>query len=307
MRAARIHDFGGPDQLRIEEIDRPDPAPGEALVRIRAAAVNPVDWMIREHRYNPEGADRLPLTLGQDFAGTVERLGADGDGSLRPGDAVFGETWGSFADYAAVPVEALVRKPDSLDFAVAASIPMPALTAWQMVVDTADAGPDMRFLIHGASGGVGAMAAQLALWRGARVIATASRPSFDFLESIGVEQIIDYEHQRFEDEVQGTVDVVIDPLGGETQARSWGLLASGGLLINLIGDVDREAARAVKARAVAFGMEYATGDLERVAELMGEGTLRPHVARVLPFAEVRQALDLNQQGRSHGKVVLELA
>jgi len=306
MKAVRIHEFGGPDRVQIEEVATPKVTRGKALVRIRAAAVNPVDWMVREHLYNPKGADRVPMTLGQDFAGVIEKIGSDSQTSLREGDEVFGEVFGSFAEYALVPLKDLVKKPRSLDFKIAASLPMPALTAWQAIIDTAGAKPGMRFLIHGASGGVGSFAAQFARWKDAEVAATASEPSFDFLRSIGVDPIIDYRRERFEEKLRD-IDVVLDPLGGDTQARSWSVLKRGGMLINLIGEIDEEAAKRAGVRAVDFGMEYDVQDLEQIAALVESGAIRPHISKVLPLDQAKQAMDLNQQGKSHGKIVLEIA
>ena len=305
MKAVRIHEFGGPERVQLEEVAIPKVTRGKALVRIRAAAVNPVDWMVREHIYNPKGADRVPLTLGQDFAGVIEKIGPGSKTSLREGDEVFGEVFGSFAEYALVPLKDLVKKPASVDFKVAAALPMPALTAWQAIIDTAGAGPGMRFLIHGASGGVGSFAAQFARWKGAEVAATAGRDSFDFLRSIGVDPIIDYRHERFEEKLRD-VDVVLDPLGGETQARSWGVIKRGGMLINLIEDIDEKAAREAGVRTVDFGMEYDVEDLEEIAGLVEQGAIKPHISKVLPLDQARQAMDLNQQGKSHGKIVLEM-
>jgi len=305
MKAVRIHEFGGPDRVQIEEVATPKVTRGKALVRIHAAAVNPVDWMVREHLYNPKGADRVPLTLGQDFAGVIEKIGSDSQTSLREGDEVFGEVFGSFAEYALVPLKDLVKKPRSLDFKIAASLPMPALTAWQAIIDTAGAKPGMRFLIHGASGGVGSFAAQFARWKDAEVAATASEPSFDFLRSIGVDPIIDYRRERFEEKLRD-IDVVLDPLGGDTQARSWSVLKRGGMLINLIGEIDEEAAKRAGVRAVDFGMEYDVQDLEQIAALVESGAIRPHISKVLPLDQAKQAMDLNQQGKSHGKIVLEI-
>lgn len=305
MKAVRIHEFGGPDRVQIEEVATPKVTRGQALVRIHAAGVNPVDWMVREHIYNPKGADRVPMTLGQDFAGVIEKIGSGSKSSLREGDEVFGEVFGSFAEYALVPLKDLVKKPRSLDFKVAASLPMPALTAWQAIIDTAEAKPGMRFLIHGASGGVGSFAAQFARWKDAEVAATASEPSFDFLRSIGVDPIIDYKRERFEEKLRD-VDVVLDPLGGETQARSWKVLKRGGMLINLIEDIDEEAARQAGVRTVDFGMEYDVEDLEQIAALVESGKIRPHISKVLPLDQAKQAMDLNQQGKSHGKIVLEI-
>src|SRR5438128_5807524 len=305
MKAVRIHEFGGPERVQLEEVPIPKVTRGKALVRIRAAAVNPVDWMVREHLYNPKGADRVPLTLGQDFAGVIEKIGAGSKTSLHEGDAVFGEVFGSFAEYALVPLKDLVKKPASLDFKIAAALPMPALTAWQAIIDTAKARPGMRFLIHGASGGVGSFAAQFARWKKAEVAATASEPSFDYLRSIGVAPIIDYKRDRFEEKLRD-VDVVLDPLGGETQARSWSVLKRGGMLINLVGEIDKRAARRAGVRAIDFGMEYDVEDLEEIAGLVERGVIEPHISKVLPLDQARQALDLNQQGKSHGKIVLEV-
>ena len=245
------------------------------------------------------------MTLGQDFAGVIEKIGSDSQTSLREGDEVFGEVFGSFAEYALVPLKDLVKKPRSLDFTIAASLPMPALTAWQAIIDTAGAKPGMRFLIHGASGGVGSFAAQFARWKDAEVAATASEPSFDFLRSIGVDPIIDYRRERFEEKLRD-IDVVLDPLGGDTQARSWSILKHGGMLINLIGEIDEEAAKRAGVRAVDFGMEYDVQDLEQIAALVESGAIRPHISKVLPLDQAKQAMDLNQQGKSHGKIVLEI-
>jgi NADPH:quinone reductase-like Zn-dependent oxidoreductase len=306
MKAVRIHAFGGSDQVKIEDIPVPRIKAGEALVKIKAAAVNPVDWMIREKIYNPEGAQRVPLTLGQDFAGVIEKIAPGSKTSLHEGDAVLGETWGSFAEFAVVSLKDLVPKPRSLDFVTAASLPMPALTAWQMVVDTAKAHRDMKLLIHGASGGVGSFAVQFAKWKGAEVIATASRPSFVYLRSIGCDEIVDYKTERFE-ETARDIDVVIDPLGGEIQNRSWGVLKKGGMLINLIGEVDEMTARKCGVRAVAFEMRYDTEDLREIAELVEKGLIRPHIAQVLSLDEARKALDMNQCNQSHGKLILKVS
>ena len=182
---------------------------------------------------------------------------------------------------------------------------MPALTAWQAIIDTAGAKPGMRVLIHGASGGVGSFAAQFARWKGAEVAATASEPSFDYLRSIGVDPVIDYKRDRFEEKLHD-VDVVLDPLGGETQARSWRVLKRTGTLITLIGEIDEDAARRAGVRAIDFGMEYDVEDLEEIAGLVEGGIIKPHISKVLPLDQARQAMDLNQQGNSHGKIVLEV-
>ncbi len=304
MRAARIHKFGGSDVVAIEEVDAPKHRVKHALVRVVAAGVNPVDWATREHIYNPKGADRVPMTLGQDFAGVVAEIAPGSRSRFREGDEVFGEAWGAFAEEISVPVKDLVRKPEEIDFATAAALPMPGLTAWQLV-RAARASPGKKILIHGAGGSVGSLTAQLAKWKGAYVIATASRPSFRFLHRIGVDEVIDYQHERFEEKVS-RVDVVIEHLGGDVQQRSFRVLNPGGMLINLGGEMDRRAARKARVRGVLFGMKYDTRDLARIASLAADGTIDPHVSKILSLDAVRKGLDLNQRGRSHGKVILRV-
>jgi NADPH:quinone reductase-like Zn-dependent oxidoreductase len=310
MKAVRINAFGGSDQVQLENVGAPVIGKDEALVSVRAAGVNPIDWMIREKIYNPEGTDRVPLTLGQDFSGVIEKIAPGTDTELRPGDEVFGEAWGTFADYVAVPVSDLVRKPRTISFATAASIPMPGLTAWQLVHapyrGAAGALRGKRFLIHGASGGVGSFAAQFAKLEGAEVIATASPTSFDYLEEIGVDRVIDYHNERFENLVKG-IDVVVDPQGGDVQVRSWNVLRKGGTLINLIGEIDGERAKQAGVKTIEFEMRYDVNDLRKIIQLVEAGKVRPHISKVLPIEQARHALDLNQQGQSHGKIILKVA
>lgn len=307
MKAARIHEFGSSKKIHIENIPIPRIKKNEALIRVRAAGVNPVDWHIREHQYNPPGTQRLPQTLGQDFSGVIEKMGSGLKSSeFKVGDEVLGEVWGSFAEYVVAPIKSLVRKPKGMDFITAASIPLAGLTAWQVVVDTAKAKPGMRFLIHGASGPVGTFAVQFAKLKGAEVAATASRSNFRFLKSIGVDQLIDYRSERFEYEVSD-IDVVIEHLGGDTQLRSFGVMKKGGTLINLVGEVDKRAAKKAGVRAIDFGMGYDVEELKKIVDLVAKGKIKTHVTQILPLRQVRKALDLNQQGKSHGKIVLKVA
>jgi len=306
MKAVRIHAFGGPEEVNVESLAVPEPRSNQAIVRVVAAGINPVDWMIREHSYNPKGADRVPITLGQDFSGIIERPARDAESGFQKGDEVFGQVWGSFAEYVAVAEDQLARKPKAVDFVTAAALPMAGLTAWQAMIETAGVSRGQRVLIHGAGGAVGSLAAQLAKWRGARVIATASPPSFAFLRRVGVDHVIDYERERFDDLVSG-VNVVLEHLGGDVQRRSFRVMKRGGMLINLIGEIDRAAAKKAQVKGVLFGLEYDVADLERLAGLAEAGIIDPHVSKVLSLDEARAALDLNQKGQSHGKIVLRVA
>ncbi|HEY3449194.1 MAG TPA: NADP-dependent oxidoreductase [Myxococcales bacterium] len=303
MKAIRIHEFGTSEKVQVDDLPLPDVEAGFALVRIKAAGVNPVDWMVRENIYNPEGADRVPLTLGQDFSGVIEKLGDGSKTDLEPGDEVFGEVWGSFVEFARVPVSDLARKPKGISFEVAAAIPMPALTAWQSIVDTAGAKAGMRFLVHGAGGAVGSFAAQFAKYKGCWVAATASQASFPFLKSIGVDLLIDYANEDFTQKVHD-LDVVLDPIGSDVLARSYSVLKKGGMLINLLGEINEAQAKRAGVRGIDFGMEYDVEDLEEIARLVEQGAIKAHISQVLPLDQARKALDLNQNNQSHGKIVL---
>ncbi|MBZ0287931.1 MAG: NADP-dependent oxidoreductase, partial [Anaerolineae bacterium] len=214
MKAARIHSYGAPDVLVYEDAPRPTADIGDILVRVHAAGVNPVDYKTRQGRGIGGGStDVLPLILGWDVSGVVESVGA-GVTAFKPGDEVysmvrFPEIGSAYAQYVAAPVSDFARKPHSLDHIHAAAVPLAALTAWQILFDTAHLVSGQTILIHAAAGGVGHLAVQLAKWKGARVIGTASAHNADFLREMGVDEVIDYTAVHFEDLV-GPVDVVVD-------------------------------------------------------------------------------------------------
>jgi NADPH:quinone reductase-like Zn-dependent oxidoreductase len=248
------------------------------------------------------------MTLGQDFAGVVAKVvpGTLLDGrELKEGTPVFGEAWGTFAELISVPSHDLVEKPAAIDFVTAAALPMPALTAWQ-VACVAEAAPGRRILVHGGAGGVGSFAAQFSRLKGARVTVTSGPESFAYLRDAGIADIVDYHREPFER--RGRVfDVVIDPFGGELQQRSFEVLAPGGLLINLVGAADEAGANEAGVRAIDFEMHYDTGDLREIAGLVGRGEVKPHISCVMPLEAARDAMEMNQRGESHGKIVLALA
>jgi NADPH:quinone reductase-like Zn-dependent oxidoreductase len=306
MRAVRIYAFGGPDKVQLMEIAEPRPGPGEALVRVHAAALNPLDWMIREHLYNPPGTERVPLTLGEDFSGVIVELGPGTPPTVAIGDEVLGEHFGSFAEFVAAPVRELVPKPAALDFVTAAALPMPSLTAWQAIVDAGRAATGMRVLVHGAGGGVGSFAVQLAKLRGAEVLATTSAANLEWLQQLGADRILDYHEQRFEEELHH-VDVVLDPKGGELQARSLKVLRRGGVLINLVGQVNAVAAARAGVRVVSLRMRFDVEELRHIVGLVARGQVRPHVAHVLDLDEAPTAMELNRHNQSHGQIVLQVA
>jgi NADPH:quinone reductase-like Zn-dependent oxidoreductase len=305
MKAVRIHAFGGPDVLKIEEAPRPEPGSGEVLIKVHAAGVNPIDWKIREGYGNRE----LPLIPGWDVAGVVEKLGS-GVTSLNKGDQVYGYFGiardGAYADYVAVPADEVALKPRSLDYTKAAAIPLAALTAWQGLFDMGGLKAGQKVLIHGAAGGVGSFAVQFAKWKGADVVGTASGRNERFVKALGAEQVIDYTKTPFEEAVED-VDVVLDTMGGETQRRSWQVLKKGGILVSILSQPSQKEADAWGVRQAFFVVRPNAAELTEIAALVDSGKVKPIVDNVLPLAEARKAQELSQAGHTRGKIVLKVA
>ena len=307
MRAARIHSYGDPTGIKITEAPRPEPRRGQVLVRVKAAGVNQLDWMVAEGKARSWVDHRLPLTLGWELAGTVEQLG-DGVGQFKPGEDVFGmidlSGDGAYAEFAVALGEALAIKPATLDFASAAAVPVGALTAHQALFDTAELRSGQTVLIHAAAGGVGSMAVQLAKASGARVIGTASgHEHIDLIRKLGCDEAIDYKATRFEDHVRD-VDVVLDPVGGDSQKRSFGVLKKGGILVALTEEPQQSLARASGVRAMMIGVRPDGRRLATIGKMIEEGKLRPLVQAVLPLEQAKEALELSHARHVAGKIVL---
>lgn len=309
MKAVRIHAFGGPDMLVYEDVPMPEAGAGEALVHVRAAGVNPVDWKIRqgnEYR-NQSLQDMLPMIMGVDVAGIIESAG-DGVKDFKPGDEVYAylgvRGHGTYAQYVAADMKALAPKPESADFVTSAALPLVSLVGWQTLFDTARLEPGQTVLIHGASGGVGHIAAQLAKWKGAKVIGTASARNMDFIKSLGVDQAVDYHKTRFED-VAHDVDVVLDTIAGDTQRRSYTVLKKGGILVSTLGIADPGLAEKCGVRAVGFMAKPDGGELRQIAGLVDQGKVRVTIAEVLPMKDAAKAQELSQAGHVRGKIVLK--
>src|SRR2546427_2095146 len=239
MKAVVAHEYGGPEVLKFEDVPRPEPKENEALVRVIASGVNPADPLTLSGKFAREFGTHLPLIPGYDIAGIVEKTGAKVT-KLKAGDAIYGYPTfgGGWADYVTVTEGEVAAKPASLSFADAAAVPMGALTAWQALVDVAQLRAGQTILIHGGSGGVGSFAVQLAKARGVRVIATASTANQDLLKQLGADVAIDYTKTKFED-VAKDGDAVLDPVGKETLARSYGVVKKGGFIATLVAEPDQ--------------------------------------------------------------------
>jgi NADPH:quinone reductase-like Zn-dependent oxidoreductase len=239
MKAMVAHQYGGSEVLKLEDVPRPEPKENEVLVRVIASGVNPADPLIVSGRYAKEFGTHLPLVSGYDVAGIVEKTGANIN-KLKVGDSVYGYVlWGAgWAEYAVATEGEAAIKPKSLTYIERASVPLVALTAWRALVDAAKLSAGQTVLVHGGSGGVGSMAIQIAKARGAKVIATASTPNQDLLKQLGADVVIDYTTTKFED-VARDVDVVLDPVGKDTLARSYGVVKKGGFIATLVSRLDQ--------------------------------------------------------------------
>lgn len=309
MKAVAMHAYGGPEVLKYEDAARPDPATGEVLVRVHAAAVNPVDWKVRAGHLRGFLNYSLPLIPGWDLSGVVEATGA-GVTDWKQGDAVYARPDlrrnGAYAEYVAVRASELGHKPRSIDHVQASAIPLACLTAWQALFDAGGLKAGQRVLIHAAAGGVGTFAVQLAKWKGAHVVGTASERNHAFLRELGADEVIDYTKTNFE-EVVRDVDVVLDTLAGQTRDRSWNVLKKDGILVSILGQPSPDDAAQRGVRAAGVFVEPNQAQLGEIAKLVDSGKLRPIIETVLPLAQAARAHEMNQTLHTRGKIVLQVA
>lgn len=308
MRAIRIHEFGGPEVLKFEDAPLPKPGPGEVLARVYASAVNPVDWKIRKGLRQEKFPSTLPLTLGWDFSGVIDDGGDEK--FFKKGEAVYGRPDltrnGTHAEYVVVRANEIAKKPTTLDHVQSAAIPLAGLTAWQGLFDYGALQPGQKVLIHAASGGVGTMAVQLAKWKGAEVYATASGENQDFLLNLGVDVVINYKRENFENKLSN-MDLVLDLLGGETLLKSIRVLKNGGRLITAMMPQYAGEAKAKNILLQSFITQSIPGQLEQMAILADEEKLKPVVSKIFPLEDAAIAEKLSEEGHVRGKIVLKIS
>jgi NADPH:quinone reductase-like Zn-dependent oxidoreductase len=308
VKAIHIHGRGGPEHLVYEDAPQPHPGLGEVLVRVYAAGViaSELTWSAT-YQTNTGSIRSLPIP-GHDLSGVVEEVGS-GVTTISKGTAVYALTAfdrdGAEAEYTiALPGE-LAPKPRTLDYVEAAAVPLTALTAWQALFNHAGLVAGQTILIHGAAGGVGVFAVQLARWAGAQVIATASARNRDLLQKLGANQIIDYTTTRFE-EVVHDADVVLDTVGGDTLERSYEVVKPGGVLVSVASPPSPERAKAHGVRSVWFVVEPSREQLIQIGDLIDARRIRPIIETVLPLSQARQAYEQGARGHTRGKIVLRV-
>ncbi|TYB69227.1 NADP-dependent oxidoreductase [Nonomuraea sp. PA05] len=328
MKAIRLHEFGGPEVLRHEEVPVPEPKPGEVLVRVHAIGVNPPDWYVREGLPNVPPDLRPPLSLplipGTDVSGVVEAVAPDVAG-FSPGDEVFGLLrfpgleGGAYAEYVAAPASDLARKPAHLDHVHAAASAMAGLTAWQFLIELGHDHPSpfqearhrpmpltagMTVLVNGAAGGVGHLGLQLAKWKGAHVIAVASGGHEAFLRELGADEFIDYTRSAPE-ELAHDVDLVLDTVGGPGSSRFLRTLRRGGALYPVfVAAFDPEEVAKLGVTTSATQVRSNGPQLAELGRLLDAGTVRVAIDSTFPLAQARQAHERAARGHLQGKIVL---
>jgi NADPH:quinone reductase-like Zn-dependent oxidoreductase len=304
MKAVRVKQWGGPEAAVTENIERPLVNPGQVLIRVKAASVNPIDWKIREGFL--EGYISLPHTLGSDVAGDIEAVGEGVEG-FQVGDQVFGMCalfGGAFAEFTKLPATQIARKPETLGYVEAAAVPHAAVTAWQTVAAT-ELQPGQRLLIHGAAGGVGHFAVQFARLKGIHIIGTASAHNEAFLRELGIDEFIDYTATPFETVVHD-VDAVLDTVGFDTTDRSFQVIKPNGVMVCIVTPPSEELAAQYHIRVKYFGADPTNGDLAEIARLIDAGQVKPHVSHVMRFDQIIEALQLSQANHVRGKLVLKI-
>ncbi len=307
MKAVRIHAFGGPEVLAVDELAMPVIGDAAVLVKVAAASVNPVDYKIRKGGYPKVPLSALPITLGRDVCGVVAQAGA-GVRYLCGAKVYAALDWdvGGYAEYARVPAAFCALQPALLGAVESAAVPLAGLTAWQGLFDYGGLTAGQRVLVHGGAGGVGHFAIQFAKARGAEVFSTAGTDDLDYVRTLGADVAIDYRTQRFED-LAREVDLVFDLRGGETRERSWQVLRRGGILVSTVGPPDEARAAALGVRAKGYMARPSGTQLLEIQALIDAGKVRPTVSKTFTLATAGEAQRCLEADHPRGKIVLAVA
>jgi NADPH:quinone reductase-like Zn-dependent oxidoreductase len=307
MRAALYDRFGSADVLQVQEVDDPPVGPDTVLVRTRATSVNPVDWKIREGYLQGAYPHHLPIITGWDVAGVVESVGPAVTSGLQPGDEVWGYVrrddvkFGTAAELVPAPQRTVARKPESLSFEEAASVPLAGLTAYQTVVEALDVRPDERLLVHAAAGGVGQFAIQIAMARGARVVGTAGPGNHEYLRQLGVAEVLDYRDARASEQLSEPVDAVLDLVGGDALEDA----------PKQVKDQARIASVVDAQTVLGFGGQYVfvrpeREHLDSLVALVEDGSVKVDVAETFPLDRIADAQRQSETGHTRGKIAVTI-
>ena len=307
MKAVRIHHYGGVETLIYEDAPMPEIQPDDLLIKVTAAAINPIDWKIRQGHMKNGGKIDFPFILGLDVSGIVEETGALVS-QFAKGDKVYAraDTFrnGSYAEYIAVRAAFVAFAPDSLPLNFAAAVPLAAQTGWAGLLEQAKLHAGQTVLIHGAAGGVGSFAVQFAKIAGARVIGTTSTKNVDFVKALGADEVIDYTQKDFSKIVKDA-DVVFDTVGGETQKKSWGVLKKTGTLVSTVG-ADQKAAEEYGVQAKSFMVDSNGARLQEISGLIDDSKVKVIIEKEFPLREIKEAHKLSETGHVRGKIIINI-
>jgi NADPH:quinone reductase-like Zn-dependent oxidoreductase len=311
MRAAQINKYGGSDVVEINKnAAKPAVAAGRVLVEVYAAGINPVDWKIREGYMSKMVPLPFPATLGGDFSGVIQEVGAGVTG-FKKGDEVYGRDGfpatgsGSFADMISVDTKVIALKPKNLNHVEAAALPLTGLSAIQALTEHIGLTKGKKILIHGGAGGIGSMAIQLAKHLGAYVATTAAEKDISFVKQLGADQAIDYKKQSF-DNILKDYDAVYDTVGGETYTRSHKVLKKGGIIVSMLEQPKADLMKQYGVKAIGQFTQPSAERLKKLTDLVEKGVIKVHVDKTFPLEQAREALDYQQQGKAVGKVVIKI-
>ena len=310
MKAIVINQYGDKNELKEEELEKPEPKVDEVLIEIHAAAVNPIDWKLRYGYLEDKFAFDFPIVLGWDAAGIVTEVGGNVS-SFKEGDRVFVRpeltNRGTYAEYTTAKADLIAEIPENISFEEAAAVPLAGLTAYQCLVDVGKLESGNKVLIHAGAGGVGSFGIQIAKNMGAYVATTGSTKNVEFLKSLGADEVIDYTKDDFS-QILEDYDLVIDTLGGEIQDKSLNILKKGGKLVSIVGEPDQEKADELEINAQSHWLIPDGEELAKLAEMMKNKNLKPVVGTVFPFSEqgLKDAHELSETHHARGKIVIKV-
>jgi len=314
MKSAKIKRYGSSEVIEINQMTpTPNIAAGKVLVDVKVAAINPIDWKIREGYMQQMIPLQFPSTLGMDFSGIIKQVGEGVSPSdFKQDDEVYGQAGvtnggsGAFAEVALANVWSIAHKPNRLSHVEAAALPLVGVSAWQALVENIGLSKDQKILIHGGAGGIGSIAIQLAKKSDAYVATTASTNDKQFVEMLGADEVIDYKTQPFEDVIHD-YDAVFDTVGGETYARSFGVLTKGGIIVSMLEQPNSELMRQFGVKAIFQFTQVNRERLTKLAELVDQkNNIDIHVDKTFPLDEVGKALDYQKNAHPRGKIVLAI-
>lgn len=304
MKAVQIDKYGEADELKVQNVENPKPKENEVLVRIFDAGVNPFDWKVRRGYMKDVMPAQFPLTMGYDFAGEIAEVGS-GIKDYKKGDRVFGFTQGAYAEYGICDQAHIAKLPENLNYEVAASLPTPALTGYQIITNHIQPRGAKEILIHGAAGSVGSIAVQVAKSYGMTVYATAAKEDEKYLRDLGVTGVIDYKTQKFENSCRN-LDAIVDLVGGETLSNSFKCVKKGGIIVSTVAQPPENLVKDTGVEGKYFLNNQNSKDLAAIAKMVSDGRLQVRISDVLPLEKAAEAQRLNESGKAHGKVIIQI-